>query len=897
MIVSFSHIRALSLKWTRAILYWVTFVSVVFILFAFSNKTYAADELEADYDEISVFVQLPRVGGLEIPAIIRDNEPYLAVTNLFRFLKIKNTPSDDLDLVSGFFINPDAPYLIDKTKNQITYQKKIFELKAGDLIRTESNLYLKSAWLNEIFGLECVFNFRSLSITLNCKQELPVIRELKQELMRRNISTLKNEQKADSTIARRFPLFKLGFADWSVMSIQRLQGFQSTRLNLALGSLLFGGEANVALNYIDKASLRLKNQQYLWRYVDNQQQGLRQVLVGKIPSQATASLLAPVIGVQVTNTPTTYRRSFGTYRISDYTEPGWTVELYVNNVLVDYVKADASGFYRFEAPLVYGNSAITLRFYSQWGEERSTQQTISIPFNFLPKNEFQYTVSAGLVEDSLYSKYSRANINYGLHRRLTVGAGLEYFSALHQNTMPFVNASMNLFSNLLFFGEYTYGVRSKGVLTYRRPSNLQFELNYLKYERGQKAINYNYLEERKAIVSMPFRGRNFSAFSRLTLNQIVLPTTKYTTAQLLLSGVYLGISTNFTTHSIISASLQPNTYSILSQTFRLPKKLIFTPQVQYSYNQQQITNVRAELEKRIFNRGLFNIAYEKNFQSFSHNIRMGLRFDLSFAQTSFSAQQGNSATSFTQSAKGSLMYDDKFRHIGYGNRSSVGRGGLTICAFLDLNSNGRHDKGEPKVPGLKIRVKSGRVQNNQRDSTIRVFELEPYVNYFIELDRSSFDNIAWRIKSATLNVAIEPNQFKLIEVPIAVMGEASGMVYKKDKDGLKGQERINVNFYKNGRLVGKVLTESDGYFNFASLPMGSYTASVDSDQLKKLHMSVSPQTLSVKISGSTDGDVVEGLNFVISTNPAENSNKIAPSSVPKSKLPVKKVDVEIKTVE
>ena len=75
------------------------------------------------------------------------------------------------------------------------------------------------------------------------------------------------------------------------------------------------------------------------------------------------------------------------------------MELYVNNVLVDYVKANASGFFSFEVPLVYGNSDIKLRFYGPWGEERTKIQRITIPFNFLPPKEFEYTVSSGTVED------------------------------------------------------------------------------------------------------------------------------------------------------------------------------------------------------------------------------------------------------------------------------------------------------------------------------------------------------------------------------------------------------------------------------------------------------------------------------------------------------------------
>ena len=105
---------------------------------------------------------------------------------------------------------------------------------------------------------------------------------------------------------------------------------------------------------------------------------LKQISVGSIFSTSVALLRNPVIGAQVTNTPTTYRRSYGSYRLSDKTEPNWLVELYVNNVLVNYVKADASGFFTFEVPMDYGNSLVKLRFYGPWGEERTSEKYISI---------------------------------------------------------------------------------------------------------------------------------------------------------------------------------------------------------------------------------------------------------------------------------------------------------------------------------------------------------------------------------------------------------------------------------------------------------------------------------------------------------------------------------------
>ncbi|BBE16252.1 hypothetical protein AQPE_0389 [Aquipluma nitroreducens] len=702
---------------------------------------------DPQYDEISVSFNVPRIGGTEIPAVIRDETLYLSVTDVFDFLKIKNTAASGFDSIRGFFINEKSLYLIDRVNHQIVYQQKVFNIQPGDLIRTETNLYLKSSYFGQVFGLQCTFNFRSLSVSLNTKIELPIIREMRQEQMRKNISQLKGEIKADITIQRKNALFHFGNADWSAISSEQMPGNVDTRLTLSLGSVVAGGETNVTLNYNNHMPFVEKQQYYLWRHVNNDNKALRQILAGKIATGAISSLYSPVVGVQFTNAPTTFRHSFGSYTLSDFTEPGWLVELYVNSVLVDYVKADASGFFSFEVPLVYGNTDVKLRYYGLWGEEHSKVQNISIPFNFLPLGEFQYKTSAGFVEDGRGSLFSRVDLNYGISLRMTIGGGLEYLSSVTSGTfMPFVNSSLRLASSLLLSGEYTYRVRSKGILNYRLPSNLQFELNYTKYEKGQKAINYNYLEERKVAVSVPVRTSNFAAFTRLTLNQIVMPQTKYTTAELLLSGAILGVNTNFTTYSLISDLGKPYTYSNLSLSLRLPGAIILTPQTQFDYNHQELISMKCGLEKQLFKNGYLNLSYERNFKSDFSNTEVGFRYDFSFAQVGLSTRMSNGATTLVQSASGSLMTDAKTNYIGASSRVSVGKGGITLYPFLDLNCNGRREPDESKAFGLNVHINGGRIEVSDKDTTIRVFDLEPYTNYLITLDGTNFDNIAWQMR-------------------------------------------------------------------------------------------------------------------------------------------------------
>ncbi len=841
------------------------------IVYSISDTTAALNDPEEVYEEILLTLNVQRIGSLEIPAIIFGQKVYLSVTDIFDFLKIRNTPSADFDSVSGFFINPKSIYLIDHSRHKISFEGKLFILRPNDILKTATGIYLRSEYFGQIFGLVCMFDFRSLSVNLNTKTELPAIREMQQKLMRRNLSLLTGEKKADTIINRSFTAFHVGMVDWSVMSSQETKGRKNTRAILGIGAVVAGGELNLLLNYNSDEKINLRQQNYQWRFVNNSNPLMRQIAAGKIFAQSTSSVFAPVIGFQLTNTPTTYRKSFGTYTISNTTEPEWVVELYVNNVLVNYTKADASGFYRFEVPMVYGNSVVKLRFYGPWGEERTSEQYISVPFNFVRLHQLEYTVTGGMVEDGHKSMFARASLSYGLSRRITIGGGMEYLSSVTSGKyMPFINASARVGSHTLVSVDHTYGVRSKAVLNYRRPSNLQVDVTYIRYAQNQTAIQFNYLEERRIALSMPLRGKKITAFTRFSLNQFTFPekqiistvaNKKYTTAELLFSTVLAGISSNLTTFAVINNPGNPLVYSNLSFTFRLPKGIRFTPQAQYEYQQHKFSMLRAEVEKNIFKQGFLRVAYEryllnKNFSS----VTVAFRYNFSFAQTFFSANQNKETIATTQSARGSFMIDSKTNYIAAGNQIVVGRGGIVVLPYLDVNNNGLRDMNEPKVFGLNLRINGGRIERNLRDTTIRITGLDAYANYFIELDKNSFDHVAWQLKKQTISVTVEPNNFKVIEVAVTVAGEASGMV--SVKDGEKGLGRIIVNFYNSDLiLAGRTITEADGYFSFLGLPPGLYTARVDEAQLKKIKMSSS--SLSFTILPLRDGDIADGLNFML----------------------------------
>ena len=830
-------------------------------------------------DEITVYLSFKKLGTY-VPALLEGEKLYLPVSEVFQFLKIKTLASASLDTLHVFFPDVNTEYQIDYLQKQINCKGRSLSLRDGELIRTPTNLFLRADLFQSVFELECRFDFRNLAIILNTKLELPIMRQLQQDLLHSNLLKLKKEVVPDSTIKREFALFRLGVADWSVINSISTGVQANTRLSLQLGGMIVGGEATASLNYDDQLPFSAQQQFYQWRWVNNRIGALRQVTIGNLAPQAAVSLLAPVTGIQLTNAPTLRKQSFGTYAISDRTEPGTTIELYINNLLVDYGKADASGFYAFNIPLFYGNNNIRLKFYSPAGEERSSEKELSIPFQLLPKNTFEYTLSAGVVNDKRSGRYAKAVFQYGLGQRATITGGMEYLSSISKtNHIPFLTTTVRVTANTVLSTEYLHSVRSKATLGFHLPSNFQLEAGFTKYVKGQKAILTSSLEERKLALSLPWRNNNFLLFSRLSIRQVVSPLTdsdslfkkhysdipkqKTTTIELTLAAVIARLNASMTTYATLRQTAQPYVYNDLSLAYRLNKGFLLQAFAQFNYSQRKCISIKEAVAKQLSGKGAVTLSWERNFSSKSTTLALGIHYDFPSAKTATSLVRNQHATTLVTASSGSLLYASPDQSLSLSHRSQVGKGGIILHSFLDLNCNGVKDKGEPGISGLKFRCNGGCVLPGKHHSSTRIIDLEPYRNYLIELDDNSFGNIAWQIKNKRLSVEIEPNSMKQIEVPVAVLGEVSGMVYLNKDGEQKGLSNVQVDFYdSSARLIAHAVTESDGYFSFLGLAPGTYKAAIDQSVVQKLQLPGLPP-ITFTIEKSTEGTVISGLKFLL----------------------------------
>lgn len=819
------------------------------------------------FDEVSVDFNVNGLLKFETDVIITEsNKVYINIEKLFINLGIKCVSENGGNYLSGFIENENKTYSIDFNAKQIKIGNKIIN-SANGLVKKLGGIYIETTVLTVAFGLHTIFNYRSLSIKMESDFELPIIRQIRLEQMRENISKLQHREIiADTIVKRDYHLFKFGTMDWSINSYQTKNESTNNVIRYGLGSELLYGQLNVSAYYNDRYNWDSRNLYYNWRWIDNDKKIIKQAQLGKISHQSIAFINSPVVGASINNSPNTLRKASGYYTINEYTEANWTVELYINDVLVDYTVADASGMYEFKVPNVYGYTTLKLKFYGPMGEEKIEERVMNVPFTFMPAKTLEYSLSAGVLENDENSRYVHGDFSYGVNRFITLGGGMEYLSSITNSpAIPFAKVAIQPFSKLFFNLEYAYNVKKQGLLRYNFQKSAFFEIDYTDYVNGQMAQPFKPNEELKVKLSLPLKVKKISGFAKFKYNQLMYGNEyefQYNRFDATFSGYYKNFNANLSTLVNWVSKYDPYITTNLSLSYRMKNGLIIRPIAEYNISSSELLRSKVEIEKRV-GKANFSISYERDIAHKTDYVFVSLKFDLHFARIGANAYYTNNKMVIAESAQGSLAFGgDHF--VASNNNSFVGKGGILFYPFLDINQNGKFDKGEQMVLLSNVRVSGGRAIVSKKDSIVRIANLNAFKNYYVEFSDDDLEDISWRFKHKTYQVLVDPNQFKRVDVPIVVMGEAKGMVYLNNENGMRGIGRITIQIFdKYGYKVAETLSESDGYINYLGLNPCDYKACLDSVQLQNLNYTVSPLCKKFTIRALEYGDIVEGINFVL----------------------------------
>ena len=122
--------------------------------------------------------------------------------------------------------------------------------------------------------------------------------------------------------------------------------------------------------------------------------------------------------ISIKNVPLARQRLHRVQNLRGQSAPHALIQAVISGEVVDQVQADAEGHYELNAPVWYGTTKLEVRTQPLGGQRmRSNHHYLFTPTSLVPPGKVFYQLRA-------HEQYSSLDLQYGIHRRLTLQSAL-----------------------------------------------------------------------------------------------------------------------------------------------------------------------------------------------------------------------------------------------------------------------------------------------------------------------------------------------------------------------------------------------------------------------------------------------------------------------------------------
>lgn len=861
---------------------------------AFLMFVYPAKGQSDPDDEVLLTFSHPAVGQVYISAVIFGEVAFLPVGELLDLFEISSEQVIASRGLRGNYPTSKDYWEINPTTRQLRLGNSSVELGEDLLYLGELDLYLHPKVINDVFGMNFTFFMSTLSLSLTSSERLPIEERRKRELTRSR--SLQYGKKSDIPIApllypRNRKMLRMGMVDYNInQTFTPGEGITQGLFNVGLEA--FGGDMMGTLNVIrSDAGVQAQLNGLRWRYVlpaamePTKNVALTSVSAGDMFT-GVRSNIGSIVGISLTNDPIVPRQELDLFVIDGYTEPDSEVELLLGGQMADFTQADELGYYRFNTPINFGAQRLSIRIYTPQGKVIQEDRQIQIPYTFLPRGFVSYTLQTGLQRfgmDSVGSDLTaHTNVAYGISNSLTARAGTDYnFSKNSGIPYSFVGLSARVFQQYLLNADIVprrYALADASVFF---PNNTNITAQFKEYFQDSVFNSRNNIRDLSLNIFWPFRilgrpsglriggTRNEGATqSRNTIlgdfnTQVGRMVARFNFRGNLNEFHFSEEEMGYTDfRGVVTSSF---TYT-LSRSPGVPiyvRGMFLRGQLVYNPFMRAATNYGFLLSQTLFKRGRFTVGYDRNLIMKSGRFQVGFLYDFKFFRSSSQYQSSGKDYGMMQSLTGSLAYDPTGVIIP-GNRDQVNRAGVAVKLFIDDNNNGVHDEDEYIVSAKAARLDRSAAALIGSDGILRLSQLQNYWTYRMEIDRNALPDPTLAPKQSTFSFVVDPNHYRMIEVPLYRTGTIEGSVLiPNEQDELVGVGGLRLFLRSEDDKTETIRTFSDGSFYTYGVIPGKYTLKVDPKQLTYIGLTSDPGTLEFDINAVPDGEYLEGLDFVL----------------------------------
>ncbi|NQV15370.1 fimbria/pilus outer membrane usher protein, partial [bacterium] len=807
-------------------------LSLILCNFLFGFFGFQEDKDEQYEEEVYLSFRYQGVIDEIIIAYYSDGNFYLPLTELFDLFAINYELSISTLSISGKYLNQNTDYIIDFTRRYARVKEKVYSISANDFKVKEVDFFVTPDMLGEIFGLNLTVDLSRLTIRLETDQELPIItrhtRRYKEQL-RQKYGGQSNLDDYELLAGREYRTLAGAMMDYSLYaSASESNKFANLNLSLA-GEILFGDVQGKLNSSISQDTSTFEGSDLRWRFSDESQPWFSTLSMGQVNASGLTS--QTIQGASITNQPLTPKRSYDTYSIDGVTDPEAEVELYQNNNLVEVIHADEVGYYRFLVPLNYGTSDFKIRIYAKQGRVIELDHRVQIPFNFLPKGEVRYDLSAGrLVSESIPWSERRdvgqASASMGIKNWLTVGLGLEYIQDNYEDRPAYYGKlSSRLAGDILLGLDFAlnnfYKLSMRGI----GPNNSTLSMDYTFFDQQNLYNTQDYKHQFIGNLFYPFQIGDIRFTGRGSGTWVQLPNEDRFNLSADINQFLRGFRLRYgirEQHTFGAAGHNNSSQIQVGAVYIIPRipsynillrGSYFSTDLSYNSSIGELGEIKFQYIKQ-FNarlKGQLLTIYDLIQQNAFFEI--GVTLDLDVTRSNSTIRTIGSTPSFTQTVRGSAGFDKNDAHILWDNRQQVGRAGVTVRMFVDEDNSGTYDDGEEIIPGNALSIERSSSRQLTRNGIAHLTQLQPYRRYNFRVNEARINNPMLVAGKKKFSIITDPNRYKQVDVPFFTTGVIDGRV-ERVKDG---------NFLPIAGLKIHVKNEDGGYeVSLRTFSDGSY---------------------------------------------------------------------------
>jgi len=823
-------------------------------------------------EPVLIELHLGRIAARTVPAYRMGAAALIPLLQFFDLAEIRAQPLE-VDGVVAILQPGNVRFAVRPLKHRLDLGRDSRILAVDEVLVRDGEIYLGTAILAKVMNADWDVRWDELGVTLVDPSALPLARRL----IRESMAAARLAPGAQRLPERSYPVERRswngGVVDYSVLAPSR-NLLDEGAYSVGLGLDVLGG--SFAANVQSEGSPRARQvrSDVSWTGVWRASRLLTVARGGD--GISTGPRFRALRGFSLTNAPYPRPSILGDLPYTAFLGPGWQFEAFRGGRLIAFDSVNSLGQFSIDVPIQYGENPVDFVAYGPFGEVRRFNLTYRANPDVLPHRALEYGVSAGACRTDRCTATANLDVRYGLTRRWSVGAGLDQFWRHQRKNLfhPYADASGSFGNAVGVQVSVVANALIRGQVRYEPTVDILFTIEGSRFARGVH----------EPLLTAPGR-RN-----QLTFTGFFRPVSRIGSLFLDASLDRLWTDEGSFTSVRLGGSLQRNEMRILPAVRFQESRLgvAVSHEVLYSLNGiilpirrlgpfLGLVSARTALETGSDFSPLSGSIY------FSRPVARWLRTEIgatwysqvrgatlsallavelpSARATSLATRAPDGPVTLANFAQGSLLLDREHHDIGFAVGPAVQRAGVSGRVFMDLNDNGKYDREEPVVPGVRVQVGISYATSDSR-GLYRVWDVSPYESALVAVDTTSLASPLWVPAWDAIAVDPSPNRFRTVDVPLLPGGVIEGRVVRSTAAGdvPVAAAQLVLRHLKTGK--SRILTTfTDGAFYAIGVRPGDYELLF----IDRTAAAVGGEAVALRFSlpASLEGTSVGGLQLTI----------------------------------